>query len=142
MLLALTTLALSNYYVDSPKEAWRDAAALVAAHIQPGEGVIFNAGWTEISFDYFFDQTAQGASTPRFGLSVDPFERDELEPVMAESDLPRLDALIQDRPGVWLVYSHEAYTDPDGLILSALGREMRLAGEWFFVGVRVLHFIP
>ncbi len=138
----LTTLALFNYYVDSPKEEWREAAALVAAHIQPGEGVIFNAGWTRIPFDYYFDQTSQGASTPRFGLPVDPFERGELEPVMAESDLPHLDGLIRDRPGVWLIYSHEAYTDPDGLILAALNRQMRLSGEWSFVGVRVMRFTP
>ncbi len=140
VVLALIALALPNYYVDSPKEQWRDAAALVAAQIQPGEGVIFNAGWTQIPFDYYFDQTAQGASTPRFGLPVDPFEGDELEPVMAEPDLPRLRELIQGRPGVWLVYSHEAYTDPQGLILSALGQEMILSGEWSFVGVRVMRF--
>jgi uncharacterized membrane protein len=140
MVLVLTSLALLNYYVDSPKEAWRDAATLVAAHIQPEESMIFNAGWTRIPFDYYFDQTPQGASTPRFGLPVDPFERDELEPVMAESDLPRLDGLIRDRPGVWLIYSHEAYTDPEGLILDSLEGKMTLAGEWSFVGVRVMRF--
>jgi len=138
--LALTTLALFNYYVDSPKEQWQAAAALVAAHVQPGEGVIFNAGWTRIPFDYYFDQTTEVASTPRFGLPVDPFERGELEPVMAESDLPRLDELIRGRPGVWLIYSHEAYTDPAGLILATLEGKMTRSGEWSFVGVRVMWF--
>ena len=140
LVFALTTLALFNYYVDSPKEQWRAAAALVAAQIQPGEGVIFNAGWTRIPFDYYFDQRTAVASTPRFGLPVDPFERNELEPVMAESDLPRLDGLIRGRPGVWLIYSHQAYTDPEGLILSALKHEMTLSEEWSFVGVRVMRF--
>jgi len=48
-------------------------------------------------------------------VPVDLFDRGVLEPKMAASDLSRLRALIQGRERVWLVYSHDWYTDPPAL---------------------------
>ncbi len=139
--LGVILLGLSSYYVESPKEEWRDAAATVADQVAPGDLLLFNAGWTQLPFDYYFEQAAASAGVARRGLPVDLFERGELEPVMAPADLAYLADLIRNRAGVWLIYSHEGYTDPDGLIVDFLRHEMTLAEERSFVGVRVLYFV-
>jgi len=56
---------------------------------------------------------------------------------MAASDLPRLRALVQGRERVWLVYSHDWYTDPEGLIPWVLEEELDLRGRCDFVGLQV-----
>jgi hypothetical protein len=71
------------------------------------------------------------------GVPVDMFDRGILEPKMAESDLPRLRALVQGRQRAWLVYSHNWYTDPQGLIPLALEEDLALAGQWRFYGLEV-----
>jgi hypothetical protein len=39
---------------------------------------------------------------------------------------------------VWLIYSHNWYTDPQGLIPPALEEELDLQGRWVFYGVQVM----
>ena len=137
-----TLLCLINYYVYSPKEDWRTTAHLVADLAQPGDLVLFNAGWTQLPFDYYFERSPSSAHVARRGLPADLFERGELEPVMLPADLPYLDSLIQERDGVWLVYSHEAYTDPDQLILAALEQKLTLVEQWPLVGIHLKQFAP
>ncbi len=138
-LLAVNGLALHNYYVDFEKEAWDEAAALVAERVRPDDLILFNATWGQIPFDYYFRRLynhpvdEHGAPVDLCGL----FERGVLEPQMTEEDLPRLQALVRDRERVWLIYSHDWYTDPQGLIPSALEVELELRREWKFVGLQV-----
>ena len=56
---------------------------------------------------------------------------------MTTGDLPRLRALIRGHGRVWLVYSHDWYTDPEGLIPPALEEELDLLDRWSFYGLQV-----
>ena len=108
------------------------AAAYVSDRLQPGDLILFHATWVQIPFDYYFRQTVQERGVP-----VDLFDRGVLEPKMTADDLPRMHALIQDRARVWLVYSHQWYTDPQGLVPAALDRALALQLRQRFYGLEV-----
>ena len=136
MVLAVNGLSLREYYVHFEKEQWDDAAALVAERVQPDDLILFNATWTQIPFDYYFHRL-YNRPVAEHGVPVDLFDRGVLEPKMAASDLSRLRALIQGRERVWLVYSHDWYTDPQGLIPSALAEELDLLDRCKFHDLQV-----
>jgi hypothetical protein len=56
---------------------------------------------------------------------------------MTESDVAGLISLLRGHDRVWLVYSHDSYTDPLGLIPQALGSQMKLLREHEFYGGRI-----
>jgi mannosyltransferase len=134
--LVVSGLALHTYYTQLEKEQWDDAAALVAEHIEPGDLILFSATWIQIPFDYYLHRLSDVPVVER-GVPVDLFDRGVLEPKMAESDLPRLRELVRGRDRVWLVYSHNWYTDPHGLIPLTLGEGLDLRDCWEFCGVQV-----
>ena len=59
---------------------------------------------------------------------------------MAESDVARLRQLVTNHPRVWLVYSHDWYTDPNGIISRELNHLMRRVEQQDFVGLRIMRF--
>lgn len=135
------TGALHGYYAYFHKEAWDEAAQTVAAAAQPGDLILFNATWVQLPFEYYFRDYEIDAELR--GLPVDLFGRGVLEPAMAEADLPRLRALLAEAQAgeqVWLIYSHNWYTDPQGLIPAELARHLGPGEEQAFRGVRVLRF--
>lgn len=135
MTLTINTLSLREYYDHFEKEQWDDAAAFVAERVEPGDLILFNAAWVQIPFDFYF--RPHNSPAVERGLPVDLFERGDLEPKMTVSDLPRLRVLIRGRERVWLVYSHDWYTDPQGLIPSALEEELDVLDRWDFYGLQV-----
>jgi hypothetical protein len=135
-LLAVSSAALANYFNSFEKEQWDDAAALVAEHVQPDDLLLFNDTWGQIPFDYYFREL-YNRPVVAHGIPADLFGRGVLEPEMTEEDLPRLRALSRAHERVWLVYSHDWYTDPQRLIPSALGAEMVLLNRWEFRGLNV-----
>jgi hypothetical protein len=135
MILTANTLSVREYYANFEKEGWNEAAAYVAEQVEPDDMILFNATWVQIPFDFYF--RLYGRPVAERGAPVDLFDRGILEPRMARSDLPRLRALIRGRDRVWLVYSHNWYTDPQGLIPPALGQELELLGQRDFVGLQV-----
>jgi len=136
IMLAVNGLSLREYYVHFEKEQWDDAAAFVAQRVQPGDLILFNATWVQIPFDYYF--RAYDREVVEHGLPVDLFDRGVLEPKMARSDLPRLREIVRGYERVWLVYSHDWYTDPDGLIPPALEEQFDLVERRRFYGLQVL----
>jgi hypothetical protein len=137
VLLAVNGLALDNYYKHVEKEAWDEAAALVAKHVRPDDLLLFSNAWGQIPFDYYF-RRLYNRPVAEHGLPVDLFDRSVLEPSMTKHDLSRVRALIHGRECVWLVYSHDWYTDPQGLVPGALEAESSVLGGWDFFGLRVL----
>jgi len=138
LLSALHGLALHNYYRYFEKEEWAVAAAYVAEQGEPGELILFNATWVQLPFQYYFrhyDQTAELRGVP-----VDLFDRGVLEPKMSEADLPYLHNLLVGRESVWLIYSHDWYTDPQGILPRELQQQMVLVEQRAFVGLQVMHF--
>ena len=136
ILLTINGLSLREYYVHFEKEQWDDAAAFVAERVEADDLILFNATWTQIPFDYYF-RRLYNRPMAEHGVPVDLFDRSVLEPKMAESDLCRLRALIRGRERVWLVYSHDWYTDPEGLIPPALEEELDLLDRWEFYGLQI-----
>jgi hypothetical protein len=59
---------------------------------------------------------------------------------MTEADVERVRALVAGRDGVWLVYSHWWYTDPDGLLLSVLEESFAVRASYEWPGIRVIHY--
>ncbi len=132
---AVNLISLLQYYVNFQKEEWGPAAGYVAAHAEPDDLLLFNATWVQIPFDYYF--RAYDLPVEKRGVPVDLFDAGVLEPKMTEADLPRLHRLIAGRPRVWLIYSHDWYTDPHGLIPAALAQRFELRERQRFVGLEV-----
>jgi uncharacterized membrane protein len=143
-LIAAATLALAllngaslvHYYRYYEPEGWRDAAGWLAPRARDGDIILFNAGWTQIPFDYYYRRV--GRPTELRGLPADMFDRGILEPKMTRADLPRLDQLIAGRARIWLVYSHNWYTDPDSIIPRELGARLRQIDQREFNGLKIL----
>jgi uncharacterized membrane protein len=135
ILATVNGLSLREYYLYFTKEQWNDAARYVAEKVQHQDVIIFNATWVQIPFDFYFRHYNRPVA--EHGAPVDLFDRGILEPKMAESDLPRLRSLIRGRQRVWLVYSHNWYTDPQSLIPAALAEELSLLEQQRFVGLEV-----
>ncbi|MDX9956209.1 MAG: hypothetical protein RBT75_19080, partial [Anaerolineae bacterium] len=76
-------------------------------------------------------------------LPLDLYNDRALEPEMTREDIPALLSLIEGRDRVWLVYSHDDYTDPQGLIPQTLAAEMRLSRtRGFYGGAVYLYTAP
>ena len=135
MLATLSLLSVRDYYSGYQKEAWDEAAAYVAARAEEGDLVLFHATWTQLPFDYYF--RAYGVPVEERGAPVDLFARGALEPQMRAEDVPALHAMVRGRERAWLVYSHQWYTDPQGLVPRALGEALALQGRRRFYGLEV-----
>lgn len=141
LLFILTTngLSLHAYYTQFEKEQWDDAAALVAERAELSDLILFNATWMQIPFDYYFHQMSD-VSVVEHGVPGDLFDRGILEPKMAESDLPYLRELVSGHDRVWLIYSHNWYTDPQNLIPTALQEELKQLDSRRYYGLEVRLF--
>jgi mannosyltransferase len=121
------------------KEDWNTAAGAVAGFAEQGDLVLFNSNFVEIPFNYYFKpyEEKQFLQVEKHGVPLDLFESGILEPKMKESDIPGLISLISGHKRVWLVYSHNDYTDPMGLIPQTLASQMKLTRERDFYGGKV-----
>lgn len=138
MLGGVMLLSLGNYYQNFNKEEWREAAAYIVQNAQDDDLILFNATWVQIPFDYYFRNYDRPVD--RHGIPVDLFDRGILEPKMSEGDLPRLRSLLKDRRRVWLVYSHDWYTDPKQLIPATLAEELHLVDQHRFYGLEIRQY--
>ncbi|MFN2203828.1 MAG: glycosyltransferase family 39 protein [Caldilineaceae bacterium] len=138
-LAALMTYSLFAYYTKYEKEDWPAAAAYVAQHVGSGDLLLFHGSWTQIPFDYAARGMLIGADER--GMPADLFDSGELEAQMTPQNVPALTGLASDYADVWLVYSHESYTDPGGLVPATLAKTHRLAEQKDFDGLRILHYV-
>jgi 4-amino-4-deoxy-L-arabinose transferase-like glycosyltransferase len=134
-LVLLNAGSLWGYYRQYEPEDWRGVAGYIAAQARPGDVLLFNAGWMQIPFDYYYRRV--GAPIEEHGLPADLFERGILEPKMTRADIARLDALVAGRARVWLMYSHDWYTDPQRIIPRHLGDTLGEIEVRNFKGVKV-----
>ncbi|HEY3312830.1 MAG TPA: glycosyltransferase family 39 protein [Anaerolineales bacterium] len=127
-----------DYYRFMQKEDWSDPAGYVANYVEKDDLILFNSAMVQIAFDYYFQ-----AYEDKYDIQVeekgvpDMFESRIPEPRMTNNDIPRLVSLVSGRKRVWLVYSHNSYTDPIGLIPKTLWSEMNLIRKREFYGVEV-----
>ncbi|MGE3284775.1 MAG: glycosyltransferase family 39 protein [Pseudonocardia sp.] len=138
-LLAVNAVSLANYYADPGVEDWRGAARYLAEQAEPGDLVIFDAAWGRIPFDHHY-AAQDGPRLEVHGVPTELFERGELEPKVTPSDVPRLDGLVAGRPRVWVVYSHDWYTDPDRIVEQRLAETLVPAGGVELRSIRIEHY--
>jgi hypothetical protein len=134
-ILVANVLSLQAYYDTFRKEEWREAAAWLDQRVRDHDLILFNATWVQIPFDYYFDRTA--SQVTKHGAPVDMFDAGVLEPKMSEADVPRLQDLTRAYNCVWLVYSHDWYTDPRSIVPRTLRAEMMPRKQQRFVGLEV-----
>jgi len=128
-----------DYYRFFQKEDWSTAAGYVANFAQKDDLVLFNSNFVEIPFDYYFQpyEDQYSIQVVQHGVPLDLFDSGILEPRMTTSDIPGLISLLSGHDRVWLVYSHDSYTDPMGLIPQTLASQMELLRERDFYGGKV-----
>lgn len=128
-----------DYYRFFQKEDWSNPAGYVANFIEKDDLILFNSNMARIPFDYYFKTWANlyDLQVEKYGVPVDLFDSGILEPKMTISDIPGLISLLHGHNRVWLVYSHNDYTDPMGLISQTLASQMTLIEKRDFYGVQV-----
>ncbi len=128
-----------DYYRFMQKEDWGTAAGYVANFAEKDDLVLFNSNFVVIPFDYYFKpyENQYSIQVEKRGVPLDLFDSGILEPRMTENDIPKLISLLSGRKRVWLVYSHDSYTDPMGLIPQTLAGQMKLIRERDFYGGKV-----
>lgn len=132
--------AVSDYHRFYQKEDWSNPAGYVANFVQEGDLILFNDTMVQIPFDYYFNTWASQYSlqVEKHGVPKDLLDcTTTLEPKMTESDIPGLVSLVSGRKRVWLVYSHDSYTDPKGLVPQTLGSVMELVEKRDYYGVQL-----
>ena len=131
--------AAGDYYRFFQKEDWSTAAGYVAKFAEKGDLVLFNSNFVEIPFDYYFETYEEQYSiqVEKQGIPLDLSEDGILEPKMTDSDIPKLISLLHGHDRVWLVYSHDSYTDPMGLIPQTLASQKKLTRTREFYGGQV-----
>jgi hypothetical protein len=135
----LNLMSVSDYLRWWPKEDWSSAAGYVANFAQKGDLVLINSNVTQIPFDFYFEpyEKLYLIEVEKHGFPADLLEGDVFEPIMTTGDIPELIELVSGRERVWLVYSHELYTDPDGLIPRTLEGQLNMTMEREYYGVTV-----
>ena len=131
--------AASDYFRYIQKEDWSTPAGYVANFAQENDLVLFNSNFVVIPFDYYFEtyEDQYGIRVVEQGVPQDLFTTGVLEPKMTADDIPQLISLVSGHNRVWLVYSHDSYTDPMGLIPQTLGEQMKLVRTREFYGGEV-----
>jgi hypothetical protein len=139
MLATNYLFSTGDYYRFFQKEDWSSAAGFVANFTQNGDLVLFNSNLVEIPFDYYFKPYEQlySLQVVRNGVPLDLFDSGISEPKMTRNDLPALVSVLSGYNRVWLVYSRDWYTDPDGLIPETLASQFNLTKEHDFFGGQV-----
>ena len=132
-----------DYYRWYQKENWRSAAGFLAYYAENDDLVLFNSNFVVIPFDYYFRnwEDEYRLEVEKQGVPMDLYKEYVLEPIMRQDDIPWLITMIRGRERVWLVYSHDSYTDPQGLIPQTLGAWMRLSRERDYYGVKVQLYV-
>ena len=128
-----------DYFRFFRKEDWSTAAGYVANFVEKDDLVLFNSNFVEIPFNYYFETYEEGYSiqVEKHGVPLDLFDSGVLEPRMTTKDIPGLISLLRGHDRVWLVYSHDSYTDPTGLIPQTLASQMKLIRTRDFYGGQV-----
>jgi hypothetical protein len=139
MVLVCHAVGIRGYQQYGGLEDWRAAVEHMAQRVRPDEPVLFSAAWAQIPFDYYYGRSG-GPSIARYGLPTDVFASRVLEAEMTRADLARLDDVTAGRSTVWVVYSHDWYTDPQGMVPSRLSASFEVVETSEFPGVTVTRY--
>jgi len=135
----LNLFCTGDYYRFFQKEDWSTAAGYVANFAEKDDLVLFNSNFVVIPFDYYFKpyEKQYSLQVVKHGIPLDLFDSGILEPKMTTDDIPGLISLLSGHDRVWLVYSHDSYTDPTGIVPQTLALQMKLTQQRDFYGGQV-----
>lgn len=136
---AVNGIGLIDYYQFVEKEQWADVAQFVNQYASANDLILFNATWVQLPFEYYAQR--DGLNAELRGMPGDLFDREVSEPKMRAADLPYLRQLITGRRRVWLIYSHDWYTDPQQITLNELRTQLHEEQFKAFESVRVFEFV-
>jgi len=136
---AFSLFSAGDYYRYFQKEDWGSAAGYVGYFAEQGDLVLFNSNFAEVPFNYYFRayEDKYSLHVEKQGVPLDLFGSSILEPEMTVDDIPGLISLLDGHDRVWLVYSHESYTDPEGLVPETLASQKKLVETREFYGGQV-----
>ncbi|HLE25506.1 MAG TPA: glycosyltransferase family 39 protein [Thermodesulfobacteriota bacterium] len=120
LISVLNSASLYKYYAEFKKERWDLAAEYVSQNSGKEDLVLFSSALGQIPFEYYFDR--YNLMLEKHGLPTNFSERK-----MTIEDVPALEDLIQNHKRVWLIYSHEWFTDPEKLSESTLKKNYCLS---------------
>ncbi len=150
LMIAVLGIVSANYLFSNgdiyrfvQKEDWSTAAGYVANFAEKDDLVLFNSNFVEIPFNYYFEQYEDlySIQVEKQGVPLDLFDSRVLEPRMTTNDIPKLITLLRGHNRVWLVYSHNDYTDPMGLISQTLASQMKISRTREFYGGQVQLYV-
>jgi len=150
LMIAVLGIVSANYLFSNgdiyrfvQKEDWSTAAGYVANFAEKDDLVLFNSNFVEIPFNYYFEQYEDlySIQVEKQGVPLDLFDSRVLEPRMTTNDIPKLISLLRGHNRVWLVYSHNDYTDPMGLISQTLASQMKISRTREFYGGQVQLYV-
>lgn len=141
-LVTINLFSVSDYFRFFHKEDWNTAARTVAGLADDDDLVLFNSNFVEIPFNYYIEsyEIHQYLRLEKQGLPFDLIDDSILEPVMTEEHIPALTSKLKEYDSVFLVYSHDSYTDPLGLIPHTIASQMKLTREVEFYGGIVQYY--
>jgi mannosyltransferase len=128
--LAVAVTAASLPYDWSPqnrREAWREAAAFVAAHAGPNDAILIQTDYVRVAFQRYF-HGPQGLFFPFTDKLSDP----------AQVDAPL--AGLAGFDTVWVVQSHHQELDPGNLVVGWFAARYPLTTEVFPPGIAIHAF--
>ncbi|GIW05726.1 MAG: hypothetical protein KatS3mg060_0531 [Dehalococcoidia bacterium] len=129
--LATAGRSLANNYFDPAyfRDDYRGVARTIAANAQPDDTIVLNAPWQIYNFPYYYK-----GDLPIVGL---PYE-DPLDPAITE---PKLRALVQQHPGIWLVLYGNASMDPTSFVEGWLDEHAYKVDDAWYGTVRLVRYI-
>lgn len=122
----LNSSALYKYFTEFEKERWDLAARYVAEYLDKNDLILFSSGFGQIPFDYYLGRYHK-LNVEEHGIPQDLSEKR-----MTLDRLPGLEKLIRDHKRIWIIYSHEWFTDPQRLSKAALEKSYCLFKERSF----------
>lgn len=129
---ALMLLNVGQYYQSVEKPPWREIVADIEQQTQPGDLLVFHAGFLqELCYDYYSRQ-------PR--LARLPFVDRDIDTVstpVTDLALANLQHNVEPYKRVWLIVSHIDPKNGDAM-QSALSGRYTTVGEWSYPGARVM----
>jgi hypothetical protein len=129
LMFGVTIAGLPSLWTpENRKEAWREAAAFVAAQAGPNDAVLIQADYVRPAFERYFSGP-QPVFTPFTEWLAD----------QAQVDAP-LEGL-KEFDAVWLVESHQEDRDPGGLVAGWFAARNPLITEVFPPGVSVRGYL-
>jgi mannosyltransferase len=143
-IITINLFSAGDYYRFYRKEEWSTAAGYVAYFAEKDDLVLFNSNFVEIPFNYYFRtyEKEYRLQVEKQGVPLDLFDSGMLEPEMTANDIPGLISLLRGYNRVWLVYSHDSYTDPMGLVPETLASQKKLIRTRDFYGGQVQLYGP